>query len=381
MAKNTLTASFIVGLMCMATACDPQQKDTSPQDQALNGQEGIVADFRGGMSSGGGGTLTGLPAGGEQVSEVIGSAKRDLQMMFNALSLLPLGEDLSIDGDTEAFYDFFIKDESSATINQLIRTIAIKDQQAGSCQYGGTETDGSYHQADGICISSQRLAGKLDQSSVYSQTMALIVHEVAHAFGANEAQAQKVQLTALKLLAEAQRPEEYYHAQVEIFETVQWRLEGGVDCHLDFNAAKCQTLVETFSSLNSAGRDSMFAIFDIQSLKSYMALFAYTGSIAHQSVYAYGTEGEFGIELWNGIQEKFQGRSAIECYEWLELTDGDDEPLDLEKVKAYFPEGCQLHAQVDQDRVWSTIAVERDNVEIIKHFNILQQRFAELSAK
>lgn len=151
-----------------------------------------LASASGGVSGGGGGTLPSNPVSTYFIENVIREAKRDLrafvkyEMLFYYVKTNnPL--DKKLYGGTKTMWD-------------VLENTEIDLRETEPCYDANKkEVDGSIHskKANHICISSFRIAPKLIQQNARIETLALILHELAHLLGADEDEATFYQQMAV----------------------------------------------------------------------------------------------------------------------------------------------------------------------------------------
>lgn len=149
----------------------------------------------GGVTGGGGNSRTSGFLSIEEVSAYIIKSKTDVLLASRLVGHLYLGHQ---DKFPASFAKVFGQPE---IIETALDQLKIRIKTGGPC-YGsdGSFNDGWFDPAvpNEICISAQSLASKVPASEVKSQTMALILHEVSHSLGLNEADATALQDMMLK---------------------------------------------------------------------------------------------------------------------------------------------------------------------------------------
>ena len=141
----------------------------------------------GGISGGGGGTIT--PGGVDtyKIKQIIGLSKILL------LSWLNDGEHfyktVRLPGGHEPRPEELLLFKGPRDVFEVIRQLKIEVKNSSPCYtFDGQPVDGSINAtkpAD-ICISAKTLAEKLNENNFEYETIALIMHEIMHLLGANE---------------------------------------------------------------------------------------------------------------------------------------------------------------------------------------------------
>ncbi len=152
----------------------------------------------GGIDGGGGGTIPVTPSTPEEVTNVILNAKRDLRL-FSRFDQKSFGAANSNDLQRLLYGE-------RTTLLDLIESTDIEIEQQEPCfDAFHSPVDGSIHakRPGSICISVFRIAPKLEHGEGYPQIIALILHELSHLLGANEAQAIEYQRKGYALLRKA----------------------------------------------------------------------------------------------------------------------------------------------------------------------------------
>lgn len=149
----------------------------------------------GSISGGGGGTVPANPVGSAAIVEILRDSRTTLLMYFRNL-------DSENPPMSEAVMRRLYK--GTQTIYDVINETAIEAQLSAPCRDGdGKEVDGSIFTASGgICISSLRLGDKLERTNAFSQTVALVAHELSHKLGFSEDEATELQNDMLDRLEE-----------------------------------------------------------------------------------------------------------------------------------------------------------------------------------
>jgi hypothetical protein len=152
----------------------------------------------GSISGGGGGTVPANPVGNAAIAEILKESRSTLLMYFRSLDAGP-GKAPMSEADAKRLY------EATPTIYDVINETVIEAQSSAPCRDGdGNEVDGSIVATNGgICISLQRLGTKLDRTNAFSQTVALVAHELSHKLGFNEDEATELQKDMLDRLEES----------------------------------------------------------------------------------------------------------------------------------------------------------------------------------
>ncbi|MFK7826795.1 MAG: hypothetical protein AB8G05_21815 [Oligoflexales bacterium] len=154
----------------------------------------------GGMSSGGGGTIIANPVSKSVVGESIQEIRRDLSLYINYLDII--FKQTPTNSPAEKL---FIQDIEHT--RKVLTDVKIFDQNDQACSFLGEDTDGSYHEGQGICLSSLKLSKQLDVINYYPQTIALAAHELAHALGADEETAVSIQQQVLDNFSDTSKPD------------------------------------------------------------------------------------------------------------------------------------------------------------------------------
>ena len=233
----------------LLTACDAQLGETNKEKETgVDHSENVMLE---GISSGGGGTILANPASKEEVSQTISQVKRDMHLFLNYMSFSNVDNLESLNENIITIKNFKVFDWYSLFIaniektRSIIESTKITDSINTPCFFQGRETDGSFLPAEGICLSSMSLQTKLNQIDYYPQLLALAVHEYAHALGANEELAQRIQRDTLNLFTDSSA--------------------SGVQNLIDENA---EALKSMFLSLDSIPREKGTYVFnDISRLK------------------------------------------------------------------------------------------------------------------
>ncbi|WP_413291174.1 hypothetical protein [Bdellovibrio sp. HCB337] len=142
----------------------------------------------GGMDGGGGGTLPAYPVSASEVREFAEMAKSKLYYLLNGyedpdahLSTIPLQKKL-FGGPRKA--------------QEVLNDLRLEVRENAPClTSNGTEVDASIHalKPNTICLSADRISKKIDKAMVEREVLALLMHEVAHFMGADEAEATELQ--------------------------------------------------------------------------------------------------------------------------------------------------------------------------------------------
>jgi hypothetical protein len=151
----------------------------------------------GSISGGGGDTVPANPVGNAAIAEILKESRSTLLMYFRNIDAGP-GKWPTNEGDDRRLFG------GSPTIYDVINETVIESQSSAPCRDGdGIEVDGSIVTTNGgICISLQRLGAKLDRTNAFSQTVALVAHELSHKLGFNEDEAIQLQKDMLDRLEE-----------------------------------------------------------------------------------------------------------------------------------------------------------------------------------
>jgi hypothetical protein len=151
----------------------------------------------GSISGGGGGTVPANPVGNAVIADILKESRSTLLMYFRSLDAGP-GKWPTNEGDDRRLFG------GSPSIYDVINETVIEAQSSAPCRDGdGNEVDGSIVTTNGgICISLQRLGAKLDRTNAFSQTVALVAHELSHKLGFNEDEATQLQKEMLDRLEE-----------------------------------------------------------------------------------------------------------------------------------------------------------------------------------
>ena len=155
---------------------------------------------RGGITAGGGDISVPDPIDQYRLQKAIEEAKFPITQWANFEEHQWMSEDKP-EGRRTPFSVFLF--ERSDSVFEYIKNTKIQLENNGSCKDGsGRETDGSAHglPKDTICISTQRLGNKLSQLNFEYEVSGLIMHEIAHLMGANEAMAIVIQKDVIQAL-------------------------------------------------------------------------------------------------------------------------------------------------------------------------------------
>ena len=156
-----------------------------------------LANASGGVSGGGGGTLPSNPVSTGFIEDVIKEAKRDLRLFVKYK--LRMYNDQNPQPDEKKLYG------GKITMWNVLENTKIELREKTPCYDANKkEVDGSIHSSkkEHICISSFRIAPKLIKQNARIETLALIIHELAHLLGADEKEATEAQRMAVHFFSE-----------------------------------------------------------------------------------------------------------------------------------------------------------------------------------
>jgi hypothetical protein len=151
--------------------------------------------FAGSVSGGGGDTLPAQPIGEARILGFLKDSRKSLYLYFQYLNS-------DFEGvSADVYHRLF---EGSPTIYDVIDKTEIEGRLSTACRdHDGNEMDGSIVAGNGgVCMSIQRLGAKLDLTNGYSQTTALLAHELSHKLGFNEDEADALQQDMLRRFGE-----------------------------------------------------------------------------------------------------------------------------------------------------------------------------------
>ena len=149
----------------------------------------------GGVGSGGGGAVHVPAATLDQIKSTLPNARRELrQWLYGEETLVRTGR---VKSDALNLIFGINQPKGARTVQDVLGDLQIEFHDTTPCYDAlGNEDDGSIYTSlpgDAICISGARLTQELRADDYEYQTTALILHEVSHLLGANEAQAVEVQ--------------------------------------------------------------------------------------------------------------------------------------------------------------------------------------------
>jgi hypothetical protein len=160
----------------------------------------------GGMSGGGGGTGTAHPVAAKEITESIKYSKVFVSGWFNQLEFLYQINDegywrdnYHVLGPAPAPLLSKMFDQKTKVFD-VINSLKIEVRRTRPClDKSGAKVDGSiYADSPGaICLSLPRLVKKLNDATLEKQISALIIHEITHLVGGDEAEAVTAQTYAL----------------------------------------------------------------------------------------------------------------------------------------------------------------------------------------
>jgi hypothetical protein len=176
-----ISGATILALCLSGAACTKAGRPGAPP----------VENAKGGISGGGGGSLPGLKVSPWDVQDVLKTAQRDLRFYlrykengFDAAS--PTAEETLLFGGAK-------------TILTLVDSTPIDMRLDRPCyDQTGAEVEGSVANTvpGGICISAWLLSKNVTSERIYSETLALVLHELTHLLGADEQMATELQKEA-----------------------------------------------------------------------------------------------------------------------------------------------------------------------------------------
>ncbi|RYZ66776.1 MAG: hypothetical protein EOP05_18635, partial [Proteobacteria bacterium] len=181
-AKKTLTC---FALLTVLAGC----KQAAPTSSAVPNEAPTGQSEAGGIDGGGGGTLPANPISIYDVRKFVNEAKATLGplIQYHSRAYDPVI-------DHPAYGEkLFLGTKNLSDV--LWGTDLILEMEKPCYDGTGKEVDGSVHTANpnAICISAARIAPKLIKERAKTEILALIMHELGHKLGLNEAEAQDLQ--------------------------------------------------------------------------------------------------------------------------------------------------------------------------------------------
>ncbi|RYZ87881.1 MAG: hypothetical protein EOP06_11910, partial [Proteobacteria bacterium] len=158
--------------------------------------------FAGSVSGGGGGTLPGDKVEASYVQEAIVDSRTVIDAFLKGVETR-----FVLDGGTpsESFYQNYSKMfRAGADVFKLMNEVPFKVISDGACHdLDGSETDasGNVDVQGGICISVSRIQPKVTYANYKAEIAALILHEISHLYGSDEAEASAIQKVAVRFFA------------------------------------------------------------------------------------------------------------------------------------------------------------------------------------
>ncbi len=335
--KSILSLALLANMM----SCGDLSSANKDPHQAQNQDEETVGD--GGMSSGGGGLVTSNPASQKTISQNISKIKRDLRLFFNYQTMVAQ--------EHADFRAFFL--EKSPDVFQVIDEVTIVDQTSGPCRFNNNDTDGSFVPDQGICLSSAYIAGKVDSTAAYSQTMGLAIHELAHAMGANESKAVALQKNAVEILkVVSQSPDSYYDQQSESLEAINMVLGVEFPSYYWFKSPKdVDSLLNKVVKLNPLAPQEPFAITSYEIAPAYLGLMVQYTHVAFSSTLINASD---KADRRKRLTDLFEGADEVPCDKAL----GHEEDSGANKV-VNAPTSCKLSMLVaPNESEWVNSALE-----------------------
>lgn len=151
----------------------------------------------GAVSGGGGGTTNPRGVVPADISILVRTyAKTAVHTWWNKQQI-DYHDLLKVERGHSLFHPLF---QTPPDLSMLLKNVTIELRMNAPCfDPNGQPMDGSVDPAtpDRICLSPFSMAPKLSPVNVFQETMALIIHEVAHLLGADEARATEIQWQAL----------------------------------------------------------------------------------------------------------------------------------------------------------------------------------------
>lgn len=152
---------------------------------------------QGGITGGGGGVIPANPVGAYQIKRIVEESQRDIRMY------LKNDQRNYFESKPDEIGDLLYSREK--TIFNFLDEVLVEVRMNKPCYDGnGDEVDGSIYASlpNTICISAFRMGQTLINANAYSETLALVIHELSHLVGTNEDQAKVIQAKAAHALSQ-----------------------------------------------------------------------------------------------------------------------------------------------------------------------------------
>ena len=214
--KNYFLSMLLIPLCLQMAACksdssEPQAAATPVQAPHTESNNDNSNETEGGISAGGGGTLPADPIAEYQIWQVLETAKMQLRLYINYRRFFSDNMD-----------PYFGGDQNLATV---LEKTDLEVLTTGACKdANGHEVDASIHASkpNAICLSIPRIQPKLIKEIANKEILALLVHELTHLLGANEAEAVQAQKSAVFYFGELSATD------LERLENTMWGMAWGL---------------------------------------------------------------------------------------------------------------------------------------------------------
>jgi len=158
--------------------------------------------FAGSVSGGGGGTLPGDKIEAKDVIEAVEESRSVIDAFLKGIE-----SDFVLDDGTTPqvwYHDYEKMFRPGTDVFKFLNEVPFRIISNGACHdLDGSETDASANTdiQGGICVSVSRIQPKVSFANYRAEIGALVLHEISHLYGSDEAEASSIQKIAVRFFA------------------------------------------------------------------------------------------------------------------------------------------------------------------------------------